>query len=126
MSGGVIPANLFGLRHPVMMLQLLFRTKSTCRACAERDQSGHAYSAAEKLKASADVLMACGLEPYCEQVSLRKILFPVFTLALQFWTCFRKIRERSRVTPRYFECGQFSNFFPCQKMLSGRFASLFF
>ena len=57
-----------------MMQQLSFRTESTCRACTERDQTGHAYSAAEKHKASRDVLNVCGLEPHCEQVSLRNIL----------------------------------------------------
>ena len=42
--------------------------------CAERDQTGHAYSVAEKHKASANVFKACGLEPNCEQMSLRKML----------------------------------------------------
>ena len=31
---------LVGLRHLVMMRQQSFKTESTCRACAERDQTG--------------------------------------------------------------------------------------
>ena len=61
------------------MRQLSFRTESTCRACAERVQTGYAYSAAEKHKASADVLKVCEVEPNCEQVSLRKVLLRVLT-----------------------------------------------
>ena len=46
MSGGVTPARIYrqlalvGFRHSVIMQQLLFRTESTCRASAERDQTG--------------------------------------------------------------------------------------
>ena len=56
-------------------------------------------------------LLICGSGNLCyEQVSLRKMSLRVLTFALRFWTCFRKVRERSKVTPRYFGCGQFFNF----------------
>ena len=88
------------LRHPVIRRQVALVTGSIFLACVDRSQTGHAYSAVEKQRASAVDRIVCGSAPHFVPVSLLMMLFRAHTLALVFWTCDLKERHRSRVTPR--------------------------
>jgi hypothetical protein len=108
-AGGAMPAHAYtrrsptfvGRRQPVMTRQVSLRATSTFDAWVDLSQTGHAYSAAEKQRASADVRSVRGSAPHRELQSffsklLRQLTFP-FTRA----TCSLNERVRSRVTPRY-------------------------
>ena len=105
-SGGAIPARRYklfvfvGLRQPVMARQLAFRAGSIFLACGDRSQAGHAYSAAEKQRATAVERSVTGFAPHLMLVSLLRMLLRVQTFDLVFSTCALNVRLLSRVTPR--------------------------
>ena len=68
-GGGVIPHNkyrsstLVGIRHPEMALQAAFRTGSNFEACNDLLQTGDAYSAEEKHRSRAVLLIVLAFVP---------------------------------------------------------------
>ena len=74
------------LRHPVIERQLAFRVESSFLECGDLSHAGHAYSAVEKLSASAVERMVSGLAPHLVFASFHRMLLRVLTLALVFST----------------------------------------
>jgi len=60
--GGAIPARGyssptgFGFKHSVIMRTVSFKAVSICLVCVDLPHTGHAYSATEKHRASAEIL----------------------------------------------------------------------
>ena len=78
---------LVGLRHPVIFLQVVLIVVSKIFVCLDLAHTGHAYSATEKDKAKAAVLMVLGFAPYLVVTSLDIIAFLDSTLCLVFLIC---------------------------------------
>lgn len=76
-------------------LQLALSTGSSFLACGDLSQPGQAYSAEEKLNASAVDRMVSGLAPHLVVGSLRRMLLLVLTFAFVFsmWTLYDKHRS---------------------------------
>ena len=105
--GGGIPHNkyrsstLVGLRHPDMALQAVFRTGSIFEACDDLLQTGDAYSAEEKHRATAVVwIVLVSVPQLLVFANLLRMLFltPVFALVLAMLSLY--VRHRSRVAPK--------------------------
>ena len=73
--------------QPVTILQVSLRMGSSLPLWHHLPNTGQAYSAVEKHKASADVRSVLGWAPHFELVSCRRRLFLVETLALVFRMC---------------------------------------
>ena len=105
MWGGVaIPHNkyrsstLVGLRHPEMALQAAFRTGSIFEACDDLLQTGDAYSAEEKHRATTVVwIVLVSVPQLLVFANLLRMLFltPVFALVLAMLSLYV-----SRVAPK--------------------------
>ncbi|CAI6377874.1 unnamed protein product [Macrosiphum euphorbiae] len=49
-----------GFKHPVIMRTVSFKAVSICLVCVDLPHTGHAYSATEKHRASAEILTVSG------------------------------------------------------------------
>ena len=111
------------LRQPVIIRQVSFNAMSTSFAWAERCQTGHEYSPAEKDRARLVVRSTCWDAPQCDLVSRRSRLFLAYSFCLVYRQWALNFKDLSSITPRYRECGQCSIWTPRQAIWRGLFAS---
>jgi hypothetical protein len=86
---------------PVIIRSVVFNWASILFTCTLFFQTGQQYSAVEYTRASPVTRKVCAFAPQLVPASLCIMLFLVFSFCRNYSMCSLKVKDESRVTPRY-------------------------